>query len=67
MSKTIQRIIKAINNNEKIIIFGDYDVDGASSTALIGNYLKRLNQKFEIYIPDRILEGYGPSIKVFKN
>ena len=66
MSKTIQRIIKAINNNEKIIIFGDYDVDGASSTALIGNYLKRLNQKFEIYIPDRILEGYGPSIKSFQ-
>ena len=66
MSKTIQRIIKAINNNEKIIIFGDYDVDGASSTALIGNYLKKLNQKFEIYIPDRILEGYGPSIKSFQ-
>ena len=66
MRKTIQRIIKAINNNEKIIIFGDYDVDGASSTALIGNYLKRLNQKFEIYIPDRILEGYGPSIKSFQ-
>ncbi len=66
MDKTIERILKALKNKEKIGIFGDYDVDGASSTALIGNYFKILNQKFEIYIPDRTLEGYGPSIKSFQ-
>ena len=53
--------------NEKIGIFGDYDVDGASSTALLGNYFKKINQPFHIYIPDRKLEGYGPSIESFKN
>ena len=55
-----------ILKGEKIGIFGDYDVDGATSTALLGNYFSRLNQKFEIYIPDRKTEGYGPSIKSFK-
>ncbi len=66
MEKATNRIFKSITNGKKIGIFGDYDVDGASSTALIGNYLKVLKQNFEIYIPDRKLEGYGPSIKGFK-
>ncbi len=66
MEKTSNRLLEAINKNEKIGIFGDYDVDGASSTALIGNYLKILKQNFDIYIPDRKLEGYGPSVKGFK-
>ena len=66
MKKTTERILKAIELNEIIGIFGDYDVDGASSTALIGNYLKMIKQNFEIYIPDRKSEGYGPSIKSFK-
>ena len=48
MDKTTDRILKAIQSEEKIGIFGDYDVDGASSTALIGNYLKKINQSFEI-------------------
>ncbi len=67
MDKATIRILKAIKDKEKIGIFGDYDVDGASSTALIGNYLKQINQDFEIYIPDRKLEGYGPSVKSFQN
>ncbi len=67
MEKTTLRLLKAITKNEKIGIFGDYDVDGASSTAIIGNYFKIINQDFEIYIPDRRLEGYGPSIKSFQN
>ncbi len=66
MKKTSLRILKAINQKEKIGIFGDYDVDGASSTALLGNYFRMINQDFEIYIPDRQLEGYGPSIKSFQ-
>ena len=67
MDKTTDRIFKSIQSEEKIGIFGDYDVDGASSTALIGNYFKKINQNFEIYIPDRKLEGYGPSIKSFQS
>ena len=66
MEKTTLRTIKAILNKEKIGIFGDYDVDGATSTALLGNYFSELNLKYEIYIPDRKTEGYGPSIEGFK-
>ena len=66
MQKSTLRTIKAISNNEKIAIFGDYDVDGATSTALLGNYFSKLNLDYEIYIPDRKNEGYGPSIESFK-
>jgi len=59
-------IIKAINNNKKIAIFGDYDVDGATSSALLKNYFKALNIESRIYIPDRIEEGYGPNTNAFK-
>ena len=67
MERSSLRTIKAIENNEKIGIFGDYDVDGASSTALLGRYFDELNFKYEIYIPDRKTEGYGPSIKGFED
>ena len=66
MEKTTKRILAAIKKKEKIGIFGDYDVDGASSTALIGNYLQLIKQDFEVYIPDRKTEGYGPSIESFQ-
>ena len=66
MKKSSKRTIEAINNQEKIAIFGDYDVDGASSTALLGNFFSALNLKFEVYIPDRRKEGYGPTIDAFK-
>ena len=66
MDKATERTVKAIINNEKIAIFGDYDVDGATSTALLGNYLKSINHIYEIYIPDRKLEGYGPNISGFQ-
>ncbi len=66
MEKTTNRIFKAIKEKEKIGIFGDYDVDGASSTALLGKYFKIIKQNFDIYIPDRKTEGYGPTIKSFK-
>ena len=65
MSKGIQRTIEFIERDEKVAIFGDYDVDGASSTALLGNYFKSINKSFEIYIPDRKNEGYGPSVNSF--
>ena len=66
MKKSTLRTVEAITKNEKIAIFGDYDVDGATSTAILGNYFAELNLDYEIYIPDRKKEGYGPSIKSFK-
>ena len=66
MDKSTERTFRAIKENEKIGIFGDYDVDGATSTALLGNYFSELNLDYEIYIPDRKKEGYGPSIKSFQ-
>ena len=66
MKKTTLRAISSINNNDKIGIFGDYDVDGATSTALLGKFFSELKLQYEIYIPDRKKEGYGPSIKSFK-
>ena len=65
MKKSTLRTVELISKKEKIGIFGDYDVDGASSTALLGNYFSHLNLDYEIYIPDRKQEGYGPSIKGF--
>jgi len=67
MDKAIERTEKAILNNEKIGIFGDYDVDGATSTAILGKYFELLNITFEIYIPDRKNEGFGPNEKAFSN
>ena len=66
MKKATLRSIKSIVKKEKIGIFGDYDVDGATSTALLGKYFSELKLPYEIYIPDRKKEGYGPSIKSFK-
>jgi len=67
MDKAIVRTEKAILNTEKIGIFGDYDVDGATSTAILGKYFELLNIPFEIYIPDRKNEGFGPNEKAFLN
>ena len=66
MDKAIDRTEKAIHNKEKIGIFGDYDVDGATSTAILGKYFELLNIPYEIYIPDRINEGFGPNEKGFQ-
>ena len=66
MEKSSLRTLRAIKNKEKIGVFGDYDVDGATSTALLGRYFDELKLAYEIYIPDRKTEGYGPSIKGFK-
>ena len=65
MDKAIDRSINAIINKEKIGIFGDYDVDGATSTAILGQYFRHLKIKFEIHIPDRKSEGFGPNEKAF--
>ena len=66
MKRSSLRTTKAIEDKQKLGIFGDYDVDGASSTAVLGSYFSLLNLPFETYIPDRRKEGYGPSIEAFK-
>ena len=65
MEKTVNRTINGIKKKDKFGVFGDYDVDGATSTAILGNYFNEINHKVEIYIPDRKKEGYGPSKQGF--
>jgi single-stranded-DNA-specific exonuclease len=62
MDKLAARIVEAITNNERVALFGDYDVDGASSCALMSRYLRHFGLDPDVYIPDRIFEGYGPNI-----
>lgn len=61
MTNAIDRIQDAIGNNEKILIYGDYDVDGTTSVALVFQYLRSFTSNLEYYIPDRYKEGYGVS------
>ncbi|HHW30226.1 MAG TPA: single-stranded-DNA-specific exonuclease RecJ [Clostridiaceae bacterium] len=63
MDKAVDRIWKAIQNKEKIIIYGDYDVDGTTSTSVLMDYLRDIGDDVDYYIPDRIEEGYGLSIE----
>ena len=65
MKNAVDRIYRSIAKRELIGIFGDYDVDGASSTALLARYFLSINQKVQTYIPDRQKEGYGPNIDGF--
>jgi len=59
--KAVNRLADAIARREKVAIFGDYDVDGAASSALLYRFLRHFGVEAEIYIPDRIFEGYGPN------
>ena len=59
MEQAIERIIKAINNKEKIIVYGDYDADGITSTTIIKRYMKDRGIEIGTYIPNRLDEGYG--------
>ena len=61
MDKAISRIEAAIANNENILIFGDYDVDGTTAVSLVSSYLKTIYPNVDTYIPDRYNEGYGVS------
>ena len=66
MKSATDRIIEAINNKEKILIYGDYDVDGVASTALLTNFLRQKTNNIFPYIPDRETEGYGVSFNGIK-
>ena len=63
MDKAVARIEEALSKGENILVFGDYDVDGTSSVALMSSYLKTRTDRVATYIPDRYDEGYGVSIK----
>lgn len=64
MEKAVSRIIKAIKENERIVVFGDYDADGVCSSVVFYDFFKKIGfENFHIHIPDRYLEGYGLSIK----
>ncbi len=61
MDKAVARIEKAIANNENILVFGDYDVDGTTAVSLVSSYLRSFYPNVATYIPDRYAEGYGIS------
>ena len=63
MDKAVERILKAIKNEENILVYGDYDVDGTTSVSLVYSYLKTLHNNLATYIPDRYAEGYGISFQ----
>jgi len=66
MEKACERILVALKNNEKIAIFGDYDVDGSTSTSCLIKYFNLLGVEVVYHIPDRFTEGYGPNKEAFQ-
>lgn len=67
MQKAVQRIVAAIDQKEKITIYGDYDVDGITSCALLYKFLNHVGAVVEYYIPERLTEGYGLNISALEN
>ncbi len=63
MDKAVKRLEKAISENEKILVYGDYDVDGTTSVALVFSFLSEITKNIDFYVPDRFTEGYGISAK----
>ncbi len=66
MEPAASRLADAVQRNEKVAIFGDYDVDGACSAALLAEYLRACGLDYAIHIPDRITEGYGPNVDAIR-
>lgn len=66
LDKAVDRVIAALNAKERIAVFGDYDVDGATSCALLQRYFSALGAPLRLYIPDRIEEGYGPTVEAMR-
>lgn len=62
MDELAERLAQAITDNEAVALFGDYDVDGACSCALMARYLRHFGLEPQVHIPDRIFEGYGPNV-----
>lgn len=66
MDHAVERLSRAIRAGERVAIFGDYDVDGATSAALLGGFLEACGVSSIIHIPDRIFEGYGPNVEAVR-
>ena len=66
MDIAVDRLADALENSETIAVFGDYDVDGATSSALLKRYLEHVDGRVRVYIPDRLKEGYGPNEHALK-
>ncbi len=66
MDIAARRIADAVAGGQKVAVFGDYDVDGATSSALLRKYFRALGQDVRLYIPDRIAEGYGPNAQAMR-
>ncbi len=66
MEPAVERLARAVERGERVAIFGDYDVDGACSAALLALYLRHCGTPHAIHIPDRALEGYGPNIEAIR-
>ena len=66
MDKAVDRILLAVKNKERVLIYGDYDVDGITSSAIMVMFLKELGLDADYHIPDRQEHGYGLSIETFK-
>lgn len=67
MEKAASRIVSAIKNNERIIIFGDYDADGVCASVIFHDFFKKIGfENFHVHIPDRYLDGYGLSLKAIE-
>jgi single-stranded-DNA-specific exonuclease len=66
MAAAAERLATAVKRAETVAIFGDYDVDGACSAALLGEFLRACDVPFLIHIPDRITEGYGPNVEAIR-
>jgi len=66
MQTAAERLARAIERNERVAIFGDYDVDGATAAALLCRYLRQCGLDPIVHIPDRIFEGYGPNVEAIR-
>ena len=63
MDKAVERVEAAVRSGEKILVYGDYDVDGTTAVSLVYSFLQRLTRNVDFYVPDRYDEGYGVSYK----
>lgn len=66
MDKAAKRLADAVMNNEKVTLFADYDVDGATSSAVLARFLRAAGSDPDVYIPDRLKEGYGPCVSALE-
>jgi single-stranded-DNA-specific exonuclease len=61
MAPAVERLVRAVRDGEPIVVFGDYDVDGATSAALLFRFFAAVGARASVYVPDRLREGYGPN------